>query len=116
MSAMPGLTNSMGDFEEIPNNPPASGLSDDSPDDIKTLELSTYSKTAWLQEVVFFGTNILIIFVSLIVAMISIVAKASWIDVFIRTGTSILIFGFIGWMINWFFGKYILAAKFQELK
>jgi hypothetical protein len=104
------------ELKEISNNPDLENLPDGNDDDIKTLELSTYSKTAWLQEVVFFGTNILIIGVSLIIALISIMAKAVWMDVFIRTGASILILGFLGWVINWLFGKYIITAKFQELK
>jgi hypothetical protein len=117
MNAMPGLPNSSYNELEVPSdNLLTEDLTDENLEDIKTLELSTYSKTAWLQEVAFFITNVTIISISLLVALISIIAKAVMIDIFIRVASTILIFGFLGWVINWLFGKYIIAAKFQEFK
>ncbi|MBI9044036.1 MAG: hypothetical protein JEZ06_06100 [Anaerolineaceae bacterium] len=61
-------------------------------------------------------TKIVVILVSVLVAGLSIVAKATWIAVISRTGLALLVLGILGWIFNWFLGKYFIEASFDELK
>jgi hypothetical protein len=42
--------------------------------------------------------------------------NAGVIEVLLRVGVTVLVTGFLGWMINFLFGKFILDAKYEELK
>lgn len=80
------------------------------------IELVPSSKVAWLQEVGFTTTKILILLVALAVITLSLVAKVDWWIIILRAGVSILILGFLGYLFNWFLGKYLVEAKLVELK
>jgi hypothetical protein len=80
------------------------------------LELVPATKTAWLQEISFFITKVIIILVSSLTAIISIVVKANWVDVIIRTSLAIFVLGLLGWLFNWLLGKYLVEAKYKEMK
>ncbi|NPV84679.1 MAG: hypothetical protein HPY45_01545 [Anaerolineae bacterium] len=78
--------------------------------------LLPHSKVAWLQEVAFTVTKLLIVVVTCLVAILSILARAQWYDILIRTAVTILSLGFLGWLINWFLGRYLVEAKLMELE
>lgn len=80
------------------------------------LMLLPHSKVAWLQEVAFTFTKLLIVIVTCLVAILSVLARAQWYDILIRTAVTILSLGFLGWLINWFLGRYLVEVKLMELE
>jgi len=78
--------------------------------------LLPHSKVAWLQEVAFAVTRLLIVVVTCLVAVLSILARAQWYDILIRIAVTILSLGFLGWLINWFLGRYLVEVKLMELE
>lgn len=82
----------------------------------KEIELISSSKVAWLQEVGFTVTKILVLVVTLLVITLSIVAKVEWWIIILRAGVCVLLLGFLGYLLNWLLGKYLVEAKLAELK
>ena len=104
--SQPNMQAELDEVEEAEENKP----------ELAELELVTATKTPWLQEVVMTSTKFLILAVTLIVILLSINAKAGLWLVLLRGSVSILVMGFLGYMVNWFFGRYLVEAKVAELR
>jgi len=107
---------SMMDMDGFGGSTQVSEISEPRPAVEHELEILSTSKTAWLQEVMYFGTKLVIILVTVAVATIAIFVKANWFEVILRSGVTVLVLGFMGWIVNWLFGKFLLEAKFEEMK
>lgn len=116
MEANPALSK----FSRMNSNTPGDmGSFEDSEDQANEevrLEIIYSTKMAWLQEILDFWTKLIIILVTVLVTVISILVKADVIEIMIRSGVTILITGLLGWVINFLFGKFILDAKYEEIK
>jgi len=110
-------------FQPLPNNfndPPSidAGEDEDLPanQEHAEIELIESSKIPWLQEIFFTGTKIFILVLTLIVITLSIVAKVTWWVIILRAGVTILVIGFLAYLLNWILGRYLVDAKLAELK
>jgi len=113
MSSYPPQYGDFGQQDQVGVDEEAGQASIDQPAEI---ELVGSSKIPWLQEVTLTGTKILVLVVTLAVITLSIVAKVSWWVIILRAGVSILVLGFLGYLFNWIFGKYLVDAKLVELR
>jgi hypothetical protein len=66
-------------------------------------------------EFLFAITRILVIVIAVLVAILSILAKASYLDIVIRVGICIFSLGLVGFIINWIVGKQYIKSAVAEL-
>jgi hypothetical protein len=111
MTVAPPSSENMEDFASSQDESTAE--SDEGKNEI---EIIPSSKIAWLQEVSLTATKILVAFVAVIVITLSLIAKVDWWIIILRAGVSILLLGFLGYLLNWFLAKYLIEAKLAELK
>lgn len=84
--------------------------------ELEELEVVTTTKVPWLQEVVLSVTKLLILVVTVAVIALSINARVGLWLIFVRASVTILLMGFLGFLVNWFLGKYLVEAKVNELR
>lgn len=80
------------------------------------LSFTASSKIAWLQEIGFTMTKIMILLTTGLVIGLSINVKASWLDILMRAGVTIFVLGLTGWFVNLVFGKILVDVKYSELE
>jgi hypothetical protein len=105
-----------GDLEDPVSNDDGEEEGQSSIDQPAEIELVESSKIPWLQEVFLTATKILVLVVAVAVIAFSIVAKVAWWVIILRAGVSILVLGFLGYLFNWFLGKFLVDAKLAELR
>lgn len=69
-----------------------------------------------LLEAAFMLTRALIVLVTVLVMVISFIAQATWLDIFVRGLTTGVVLGVLGWILNWFLGTFYIQAAVDELK
>jgi hypothetical protein len=79
------------------------------------LSFTASSKIAWLQEIGFTMTKLLILLTTVLVIGLSINVKASWLAILLRAGVTIFVLGLAGWFVNLVFGKILVDIKYSEL-
>ena len=117
MSNMPFANEAEEELPGLEDEPGPEGEASEAPEiEEVEIELIPSQKIAWLQEIAFTATRLLVLLVALIVITLSLIAKVAWWIIILRAGVSILLLGFLGYVFNWFLGKYLIDAKLAELK
>jgi hypothetical protein len=61
-------------------------------------------------------TRVIVIVIAVLVITLSLIAKASWLDVAIRVGISIFVLGLLGILFNWLIGRQYIHSAVSEMK
>jgi len=60
-------------------------------------------------------TRLVVIVITVLVAILSIMVKASLVDIAVRVGISILVLGLLGILINWLVGRRYISSALLEM-
>lgn len=79
------------------------------------LDLGTTTGIPLMSEISLTVVKLIVTVVAVLTAIFSIMAKATLLDVLFRTCVAIIVFGVLGWLFNWFLGKFLVEAKLAEM-